>query len=280
MQPSTVGSPRTGECLVLRASRPDPGEDETRMGTMPDLLRLGVDQFLGRFSGPLNFRLMVMPTVVTIIALRAVWKDLRDGRPAFLGIWIQDPVERKRIFHGWLKDVGRIFSSPSFSTSRTSCSSSAGSTPEWCWSWPSSVPSCRTSSSAGRYTSSPPSFSASPAAATISNPTERGDQMKLKTGMVPCADLRNQHPRPSLPRHGGLCRHRQDCRGPTSIRRHRLPVDPEAYKKIDPKKLADELEVDMCVVNSGRFWMMDEIKFARRRNGQNFHGVDCAGAAT
>ena len=40
-----------------------------------------------------------------------------------------------------------------------------------------------------------------------------------------------------------------------------IPVDPEAYKKIDPKKLAGELEVDMCAVNSGRFWMMDEIKF-------------------
>ena len=28
-----------------------------------------------------------------------------------------------------------------------------------------------------------------------------------------------------------------------------MPVDPDAYKKIDPKKLADELEVDMCAVN-------------------------------
>jgi hypothetical protein len=79
------------------------------MDTMLDLLRLGGDQLLGRFSGPLNFRLLIMPTVVSIIALRAVWKDLRDDRPAFLGIWIQDPVERKRVMHGWLKDVGRIF---------------------------------------------------------------------------------------------------------------------------------------------------------------------------
>ncbi len=79
------------------------------MDTMLDLLRLGGDQLVGRFRGPLNFRLLVMPTVVTIIALRAVWRDLRDGRPAFLGIWIQDPVERKRVFHGWFKDVGRIF---------------------------------------------------------------------------------------------------------------------------------------------------------------------------
>ena len=70
---------------------------------------LGLDQLLGRFSGPLNFRLVVMPTVVTVLALRAFWKDLRDGRPAFLGIWIQDPVERNRVFRSALKDVGRIF---------------------------------------------------------------------------------------------------------------------------------------------------------------------------
>ena len=52
-----------------------------------------------------------------------------------------------------------------------------------------------------------------------------------------------------------------------------IPVDPEAYKKIDPKKLADELGVDMCAVNNGRFWMMDEIKFLVGET-QNFHGVE------
>ena len=52
-----------------------------------------------------------------------------------------------------------------------------------------------------------------------------------------------------------------------------IPVDPEAYKKIDPKKLAQELEVDMCAVNYGRFWMMDEIKFFVGE-AQSFHGVE------
>ena len=52
-----------------------------------------------------------------------------------------------------------------------------------------------------------------------------------------------------------------------------IPVDPEAYKKIDPKKLADELDVDMCAVNNGRFWMMDEIKFLVGET-QSFHGVE------
>ena len=40
-----------------------------------------------------------------------------------------------------------------------------------------------------------------------------------------------------------------------------FPVDPETHKTIDPEKLAHELGVDMCAVNSGRFWMMDEYEF-------------------
>jgi hypothetical protein len=79
------------------------------MDAIQNVLVLGLEQLQGRFSGPLNFRLVVMPTVVTVLALRAVWKDVREGRPAFLGIWIQDPLERKRVFRGWRNDVGRIF---------------------------------------------------------------------------------------------------------------------------------------------------------------------------
>ena len=52
-----------------------------------------------------------------------------------------------------------------------------------------------------------------------------------------------------------------------------IPVDPEAYKKIDPEKLAHELGVDMCAVNRGRFWMMDEIDFLVGEV-QDFHGVE------
>jgi hypothetical protein len=79
------------------------------MDTILDLLTRGLDQLLGRLSGPLNFRLFVMPTVVTVLAVRAIRKDLRDGRPAFLGLLIKDPVERARLFRGGIKDIGRIF---------------------------------------------------------------------------------------------------------------------------------------------------------------------------
>jgi hypothetical protein len=79
------------------------------MDTILDLLFRRGEHLLGRFSGPLNFRLVVMPTVVTLLALRADWKDAREGRPAFLGAFITDPIERRRLFRMALKDIGRIF---------------------------------------------------------------------------------------------------------------------------------------------------------------------------
>jgi len=72
-------------------------------------LKYFVEQLLGRLSGPLNFRLVVMPTVVTLLALRADGKDAREGWPAFLGAFITDPVERRRLFWMALKDIGRVF---------------------------------------------------------------------------------------------------------------------------------------------------------------------------
>ena len=79
------------------------------MDTILDMLFQRGGHLLSRFSGPLNFRLVVMPTVVTLLALRADWKDARAGRPAFLGAFITDPVERRRLFRMALKDIGRVF---------------------------------------------------------------------------------------------------------------------------------------------------------------------------
>jgi hypothetical protein len=66
------------------------------MDEILSFLKYFVEQLLSRLSGPpLNFRLVVMPTVVTLLALRADAKDAREGRPAFLGAFITDPVERR-----------------------------------------------------------------------------------------------------------------------------------------------------------------------------------------
>jgi hypothetical protein len=74
-----------------------------------EMLNRGVEQLLGRTIGPLKLRLIVMPTVVTLIAIRAGLRDAREGRPAFLWGIISNPDERRRrLLAGW-KDITRVF---------------------------------------------------------------------------------------------------------------------------------------------------------------------------
>ena len=79
------------------------------MDNFLEMAARGFGQLIDRLRGPLNFRLLVMPIVVTVLALRADWKDAREGRPAFLGAFIKDPVERSRLFRSALKDIGKVF---------------------------------------------------------------------------------------------------------------------------------------------------------------------------
>jgi len=69
---------------------------------------LGVEQLLGRAGGPLRFRLLVMPTVVTILAIRAGLRDAREGRPTFVWTLLTNPDERGRSFRSGLNDIGKI----------------------------------------------------------------------------------------------------------------------------------------------------------------------------
>jgi hypothetical protein len=77
--------------------------------TILDMLGRATEQLIGRASGPLNFRLVVMPTVVTILAVLADRRDARAGRPAPLGAFITDPIERRRLLRLAIKDIGRVF---------------------------------------------------------------------------------------------------------------------------------------------------------------------------
>jgi len=79
------------------------------MDSILDVLSRMYHQIVARATGPLNFRLVVMPVVVTILAVRAHLKDVREGRPTVLWAFIKDPVERRRLFRSGLKDFGRVF---------------------------------------------------------------------------------------------------------------------------------------------------------------------------
>jgi hypothetical protein len=79
------------------------------MDAILEFLKRVVEHLGGRFDGPLHFRLFVMPTVVTILAILADRRDAREGLPARLGAFLTDPAERRRLFRSALKDIGRVF---------------------------------------------------------------------------------------------------------------------------------------------------------------------------
>jgi hypothetical protein len=79
------------------------------MDSLIEILNHRGEHLLGRVSGPLNFRLVVMPLVVTILAIRAHLRDVREGRPTVLWAFIKDPIKRRRLLRSGLKDFGKVF---------------------------------------------------------------------------------------------------------------------------------------------------------------------------
>ena len=76
---------------------------------MDDILRRFCDNLTGRLSGPMNFRLVIQPTVAGIVAIRAGLKDAREGRPAFLWAAITNPAYRPQLLGQGSRDVGKVF---------------------------------------------------------------------------------------------------------------------------------------------------------------------------
>ena len=79
------------------------------MESISDIVARGVEQLRGRASGPLHFRLFMMPTVVTLLAVRAGLRDARERRPALLHSILSDAADRRRAFRSATRDILRVF---------------------------------------------------------------------------------------------------------------------------------------------------------------------------
>jgi hypothetical protein len=79
------------------------------MEAILEALSRSIAPLIARFDGPLHFRLVVMPIVVTILAVRAHLRDVRAGNPIPLGAFLTSSTERRRLFRSGLEDFGRVF---------------------------------------------------------------------------------------------------------------------------------------------------------------------------
>ena len=76
------------------------------METFRLMLSLFIEDLRGRASGPLNFRLIVMPTVVAFLAIRAGLRDAREGNRPFLWALLTNPAA---VSSSVFKDIGKVF---------------------------------------------------------------------------------------------------------------------------------------------------------------------------
>jgi hypothetical protein len=57
----------------------------------------------------MNIRLIVQPTVATILAIRAGLRDARQNRPPFFWALLSKPAHRSDLLRQGWKDVGKVF---------------------------------------------------------------------------------------------------------------------------------------------------------------------------
>lgn len=74
-----------------------------------EMIAQGWESFTERGSGPLSLRFILQPTLASLLAIRAGWKDARAGRPAFLWTVLTNPVARAELVRSGWKDMGKMF---------------------------------------------------------------------------------------------------------------------------------------------------------------------------
>jgi hypothetical protein len=79
------------------------------LDTLADFLNRSIELLVGRESGPLHMRLVIQPTIATIIAIKAGLRDARLGSPPFLWTFLTDASERRRLVQSGWKDIGKVF---------------------------------------------------------------------------------------------------------------------------------------------------------------------------
>jgi hypothetical protein len=76
---------------------------------MEDILTRIWDGLLGRVGGPMTFRIILQPTMATLLALRAGLKDAKEGRPPYFWTILTDPEQRAGLLRQGWKATARVF---------------------------------------------------------------------------------------------------------------------------------------------------------------------------
>jgi hypothetical protein len=76
---------------------------------MKDLLARVWMNVVGRVGGPMTFRIILQPTMATLLALRAGLKDAREGQPPYFWTILTDAKNRADLLREGWRAIARVF---------------------------------------------------------------------------------------------------------------------------------------------------------------------------
>ena len=76
---------------------------------MLEMLTRGIENLVGRNSGPMHFRLFVQPLMATILAIRAGWADAWEGQPIFFWTLMREPKRTAAMLRNLWRIAGKVF---------------------------------------------------------------------------------------------------------------------------------------------------------------------------
>jgi hypothetical protein len=76
---------------------------------MKELLARVWMNVVGRVGGPMTFRIILQPTMATLLALRAGLKDAREGRPPYFWAILTDAKNRADLLREGWRGIARVF---------------------------------------------------------------------------------------------------------------------------------------------------------------------------
>jgi hypothetical protein len=76
---------------------------------MDDIWTRVLENMADRVTGPMKFRLVLQPLMVTIFAIRSGLGDARAGRPPYFWALFTDPAHRSEMLKDGWKSVGKVF---------------------------------------------------------------------------------------------------------------------------------------------------------------------------
>jgi hypothetical protein len=76
---------------------------------MHDMMLRVWENLIGRLDGPMHLRVLLQPTVATILAVRAGMSDARRNRPVFLWAVLTNKSQRRELLRQGWQDIGKVF---------------------------------------------------------------------------------------------------------------------------------------------------------------------------